>query len=66
MQSLVVREDLQAVAQANELKMRADLALENLTEKGEATQPQVYDDAGNLLEVDDETLFDTLVPGFFR
>jgi hypothetical protein len=66
MLSLVLREDILTVAQANDLKVRAEQALANLTERGESTPAQTHDEDGNLLDVEDEIMYDNLVSGFFR
>jgi hypothetical protein len=66
MQANVMREDVLSAGAADQLRIRAEVALNNLTEKGEATPLTQYDKEGNVVVPDEETLYDALVPGYFR
>lgn len=66
--SLVLESDTfgRYIDEANELRIRADIALRKLTTNGEGGIVVSLDDEGNADKSEAEELYDSLVPGFFR
>lgn len=66
MLSKVLREDALTAAQAFNLRERAEATRDILIQQGQSAPTPEFDDEGNFIEPDEETLYDNLVPGFFR
>jgi hypothetical protein len=66
--SVVLGDDVTGTYQkeADELRIRADLALRKLSQNGEGSSVVTIDDEGNAEWVETEDSYDALVPVFFR
>jgi len=66
--SVVLGDDVTGTYQkeADELRIRADLALRKLSQNGEGSSVVTIDDEGNADQVETEDAYDALVPVFFR
>jgi len=62
----VMGEDLLMAAEAEELRVRAEIARTTLVSTGESAMVDAYDMDGNLQLADEALLYDALVPIFFR
>jgi hypothetical protein len=62
----VMKEDLLTVADAEEIRVRAEIARTTLVSQGESAIVDAYDPDGNLQPADEAKLYDALVPIFFR
>jgi hypothetical protein len=56
----------ESMAEANDLRIRAELALKTLTAKGEGAMVFSFGDDGNPDPDEMEEAYDSLVPGYFR
>jgi hypothetical protein len=59
-------EDLLTAADAEDLRIRAEIARTTLVNNGESAVVDAYDMDGNLQQADESRLYDALVPIFFR
>lgn len=59
-------EDLLTAADAEDLRVRAEIARTTLVNNGESAVVDAYDMDGNLQQADESRLYDALVPIFFR
>jgi hypothetical protein len=59
-------EDLLMAAEAEDLRVRAEIARTTLVSTGESAMVDAYDMDGNLQLADEALLYDALVPIFFR
>jgi hypothetical protein len=64
--SRVMSEDLLTAADAEDLRIRAEIARTTLVNNGESAVVDAYDMDGNLQQADESRLYDALVPIFFR
>jgi hypothetical protein len=62
----VFNEDLLLASEAEELRLRAEIARTSLVSAGESALVDAYDMDGNLQPADEARLFDALVPIFYR
>jgi hypothetical protein len=62
----VMSEDLLMAAEAEDLRVRAEIARTTLVSTGESAMVDAYDMDGNLQLADEALLYDALVPIFFR
>lgn len=61
-----MNEDLLTAAEAEDLRVRAEIARTTLVNAGESAVVDAYDMDGNLQAADEALLYDALVPIFFR
>jgi hypothetical protein len=64
--SQVMSEDPLAAAEAEDLRVRAEIARTTLVSTGESAIVDAYDIDGNLQPAEEAKLYDALVPIFFR
>jgi hypothetical protein len=62
----VMSEDLLMAAEAEDLRVRAEIARTILVNAGESALVDAYDMDGNLQPADEARLYDALIPIFFR